>query len=217
MPSVNMPKLSDSMTEGTVARWLKANGERVQRGDDLVEIETDKLTMAYEADYTGIVRILVAEGVTVPVGTPIAEVQDDRDMGEVSASSRAGEHAEPSASVRQHARPGEDDVAPSASGITHRHELGVSRTGGPPPDRLLRHVRDVSATGRHGGILQMRPWFRLRDRGAPCSSAETEACRTAKARRHYGQTYSHWLRRGRPISNGGRRAGSSRNDHQRHR
>ena len=53
MPDVVMPRLSDSMEEGTILKWLKAEGDEVARGDELVEIETDKATMTYEADTAG--------------------------------------------------------------------------------------------------------------------------------------------------------------------
>ena len=70
-----MPRLSDSMEEGTVLRWLKAVGDDVAVGEDLVEIETDKANMVYESDTAGvIVEIVAAEGQTLPVGAPIARV-----------------------------------------------------------------------------------------------------------------------------------------------
>ena len=49
MPEVTMPRLSDSMEEGTILKWLVAEGEEVERGEPLVEIETDKANMTYEA------------------------------------------------------------------------------------------------------------------------------------------------------------------------
>lgn len=76
MPDVIMPRLSDSMEEGTILRWLKTNGETVQRGEDLLEIETDKATMTYEADASGVLAIGVEEGATVPVGTVIGQLGD---------------------------------------------------------------------------------------------------------------------------------------------
>jgi len=77
MPDVVMPRLSDSMEEGTVLQWLKAVGDEVSVGDELVEIETDKANMAYEADVAGTLsEILVQEGETVAIGTPIARVGD---------------------------------------------------------------------------------------------------------------------------------------------
>ena len=62
MPDVIMPRLTDSMQEGAIASWIKADGDEVKRGEELVEIETDKATMAYEADFSGTLRILVAAG-----------------------------------------------------------------------------------------------------------------------------------------------------------
>ncbi len=71
-----MPRLSDSMEEGTILRWLKGDGDDVRRGDELVEIETDKATMTYEADQDGVLRILADEGATLPIGEVIARIGD---------------------------------------------------------------------------------------------------------------------------------------------
>lgn len=69
-----MPRLSDTMEEGTILRWLKANGEEVARGEELVEIETDKATMTYESDQAGVLEIVAEAGRTLEVGAPIARV-----------------------------------------------------------------------------------------------------------------------------------------------
>jgi pyruvate dehydrogenase E2 component (dihydrolipoamide acetyltransferase) len=77
MAEIVMPRLSDSMEEGTVLRWLKGVGDEVAVGDELVEIETDKANMVYESDLAGtIVEVLAQEGDTLPVGDPIARVGD---------------------------------------------------------------------------------------------------------------------------------------------
>ena len=68
-----MPRLSDSMEEGTILRWLKADGDDVRRGEELVEIETDKATMTYEADQDGVLEIIAAEGATLAIGEVIAQ------------------------------------------------------------------------------------------------------------------------------------------------
>jgi pyruvate dehydrogenase E2 component (dihydrolipoamide acetyltransferase) len=89
-----MPRLSDTMEEGTILRWLKADGDSVERGEELVEIETDKATMTYESDLAGVLRILAGEGATLAVGELIATVGDagetptssDADTGRVKAS-----------------------------------------------------------------------------------------------------------------------------------
>ncbi len=77
MPDVLMPRLSDTMTEGVVGQWLKHEGDVVQRGDVLAEIETDKATMELEAYDSGVLtRIIAPAGSTVAIGRPIAVVED---------------------------------------------------------------------------------------------------------------------------------------------
>lgn len=73
--TVSMPKLGFDMAEGTLVRWVRAEGETVSKGDVLAEIETDKATVEVESPYTGtVLRQLVEEKSSVPVGTPIAIV-----------------------------------------------------------------------------------------------------------------------------------------------
>lgn len=76
MADVVMPRLSDSMEEGTVVRWLKSPGDKVRRGDEIVEIETDKATLSYEADSDGILAIVARAGSTLPVGATIATITE---------------------------------------------------------------------------------------------------------------------------------------------
>jgi len=79
MSEIVMPRLSDTMEEGTILRWLKAEGEEVARGEELVEIETDKATMVYESDQAGTLKLIASEGDTLPVGATIARVGDGGD------------------------------------------------------------------------------------------------------------------------------------------
>src|SRR5215468_7288718 len=73
MAEVNMPRLSDTMQEGTITRWLKKPGDEVKRGDIIAEVETDKANMEVEAYDSGLLeRILVPEGKTAPIGQAIA-------------------------------------------------------------------------------------------------------------------------------------------------
>ncbi|HWI73608.1 MAG TPA: lipoyl domain-containing protein, partial [Baekduia sp.] len=74
MPTIFMPKLSDSMEEGTIVRWLVEDGVAVAAGDELAEIESDKAVMTFEAEAAGTLRRTVAEGETVPVGAVIAQL-----------------------------------------------------------------------------------------------------------------------------------------------
>src|ERR1043165_5841894 len=74
MPSeITMPQQSDTMTEGTVVKWLKREGDKVKEGDVIAEIETDKATMEMEAFEAGTIAVIKApEGTKVPVGELIA-------------------------------------------------------------------------------------------------------------------------------------------------
>jgi len=70
---LTMPKLSDSMADAVILRWLKSAGDDFTRGEGLIEVETDKATVIYEAEWDGTLdSILVPEGATVSVGEPIA-------------------------------------------------------------------------------------------------------------------------------------------------
>ena len=86
--SVNilMPALSPTMEEGTLARWLVKEGDRISSGDLIAEIETDKATMEFEAVDEGIVgKLLVSEGSEgVKVNSPIAIILDDGEQLEAS-------------------------------------------------------------------------------------------------------------------------------------
>ena len=88
--NIEMPKLSDTMTEGTVVRWLKKEGEEVEIGDIIAEIETDKATMEMEAFDEGIIsKISVPEGGKAPVGSAIAILLEDGESEEATAPSSA--------------------------------------------------------------------------------------------------------------------------------
>ena len=72
MTDITMPRLSDSMTEGTILTWLKTDGDEVAEGEELVEIETDKATMTYESPAAGVLTIVAATGETLAVGAVMA-------------------------------------------------------------------------------------------------------------------------------------------------
>jgi pyruvate dehydrogenase E2 component (dihydrolipoamide acetyltransferase) len=88
MADVAMPRLSDSMEEGTILKWLKSDGDEVEKGEELVEIETDKANMTYEADESGTLSIVAKEGDTLAVGETICSI------GEGGGSSGGAEDAE---------------------------------------------------------------------------------------------------------------------------
>src|SRR5919198_6468281 len=89
MSDLVMPRLSDSMEEGTIVRWLVEDGAEVHRGEEIVEIETDKATMTYEADADGVLRIVAAEGDTLPIGSVIAQIGGENGGAPAAVASAA--------------------------------------------------------------------------------------------------------------------------------
>jgi pyruvate dehydrogenase E2 component (dihydrolipoamide acetyltransferase) len=105
-----MPRLSDSMEEGTILKWMKGVGDEVALGDELVEIETDKANMVFEADAAGtLIEIVADEGDTLPIGEVIARV------GAAGEAGGADDGSPPSGSPRVRAAdsPPGDSVAPA--------------------------------------------------------------------------------------------------------
>jgi pyruvate dehydrogenase E2 component (dihydrolipoamide acetyltransferase) len=116
MPDVAMPRLSDSMEEGTILKWLMGDGDRVSAGDELVEIETDKANMTYEAEAGGVLSIVAHEGATLPVGGVIARLGEEAAPGPqaVPAPEPAPEvEAEPAPEVEAEPAP-EVEAEPAA-------------------------------------------------------------------------------------------------------
>ena len=102
---ITMPRLSDSMEEGTVLKWLVETGAEIKRGQEIAEIETDKANMTYEADVEGTLSEIVAgEGDTVAIGEVIAR------LGEAGEAPSGGDE-EDSAGDEAEASAGEDKVA----------------------------------------------------------------------------------------------------------
>lgn len=89
---IELPHVGESVVEGTIGKWLKQPGDRVERYDPLVEVVTDKVTMEVPSPVAGeLLRIIAQEGETVPMGAPIAEVDDGTGpaTGEPSAAAMA--------------------------------------------------------------------------------------------------------------------------------
>ncbi len=91
---VTMPRLSDSMEEGTVLKWLVEQGGEVKRGEPLVEIETDKANMTYEADTDGtLIEVIAGEGDTLSIGELIARIGDPSEASQDGGSEGGGERS----------------------------------------------------------------------------------------------------------------------------
>src|SRR5262245_40422826 len=136
MVSVTMPKLGESVVEGTVARWLKREGERIAKYEPLVEVITDKVNSEVPSPEAGIVaRIAVPEGQTVKVGTEIATIEADATAaGPAGEAPEAPEDAAPPASPAPADGQPAPDARPRTSPLVRRlareHNVDLSRVPG---------------------------------------------------------------------------------------
>jgi pyruvate dehydrogenase E2 component (dihydrolipoamide acetyltransferase) len=160
MTDVVMPRLSDSMEEGTIIRWLKEQGEPVRAGEEIAEIETDKATMTYEADADGFLQIVAHEGDTLAIGATIARLLADAADASAAATQAAADAPqapdELPPSNGASAAPAPSDAPPpttstrvKASPVARRvaGELGVSLEGiaGSGPDGRIVKADVVAA------------------------------------------------------------------------
>ncbi len=139
-----MPRLSDSMEEGTIVRWLKRDGDEVARGEELVEIETDKATMAYESDTAGTLRISAQEGVTLPVGATIATIGEGSGPAPAPALAATATEADPAATTGAAASGERVRASPLARRIAGQRGVDLhALAGSGPGGRIVK--ADVEA------------------------------------------------------------------------
>ncbi len=160
-----MPRLSDSMEEGTILKWLKGAGDEVAVGDALAEIETDKATMTYEADVAGYLTEIVAEeGDTLAIGSPIAVVGDG--AAAASAPAKADPPADtsptdtPAGGSSSHAEdlqppsPPEAGITPPATpagvSVGEDDDGGAGRIKASPVAKRIARERGVELAGLKG-------------------------------------------------------------------
>ena len=152
---VIMPKLGFDMAEGTLVRWVTAEGESVDKGQVLAEIETDKATVEVESNYDGVmVRHLVEEGTPVPVGDPIAvvgeegeEVDVDQLMKEVAPEAETG--LRPGAPVE------EQEALPQESAVAEEAEQAPEEAEAPPAQPqigIAEAEKEPEEAGLPGGV-----------------------------------------------------------------
>jgi pyruvate dehydrogenase E2 component (dihydrolipoamide acetyltransferase) len=143
MAEIVMPRLSDSMEEGTILVWIKKVGDEVAVGDEIVEIETDKANMAYESDVAGtLTEILADEGATLAIGEPIARVGDASETVEQEErETPAGENAEPA----EGQAPAGEDVA------------SFSEPAPPPPRSSSAAASETSTASKDGDRVKASP------------------------------------------------------------
>ena len=156
--NIEMPRLSDTMSEGTIAKWRKAVGEQVNKGDIIVEIETDKATMDLEAFHPGILgRILVNEGDTVAIGVPIAIlVAPGEAVPDVApASVPVAKPAEaPAPALAPVAAPPPVPLTPAAAPLAPVGRVNVSPLARRLAEESGVDLRQLRGTGPSGRIIR---------------------------------------------------------------
>jgi len=159
-----MPRLSDSMEEGTILKWLKADGDAVARGEPLAEIETDKATLTYESDAAGVLKIVAGAGETLPIGSVIATLDGGANGSGASAAPAAADEPRPEPPTPPAA------AAPAATPVPAAQPAAAANPSAPAPQtegrvkasplarRLAREqgidLHDVTGTGPGGRIVK---------------------------------------------------------------
>jgi pyruvate dehydrogenase E2 component (dihydrolipoamide acetyltransferase) len=180
MPAVTMPKLSDTMLEGTLVKWCKKKGDKVEVGDILAEVETDKATMEMESFDDGTIsELYVEEGAVIKVGDEIALILGDGETAEsaakakpAAAEKKTSAPATPDApAAKIHAAPTPRGNAPAATGrikasplarkIAASRGVNLSAIAGTGPGgRIVRKDVETAPTGGVGGAVSSVPTIR---------------------------------------------------------
>jgi pyruvate dehydrogenase E2 component (dihydrolipoyllysine-residue acetyltransferase) len=173
MSEITMPRLSDTMQEGTIARWLKKPGDEIKKGDVLAEIETDKATMDLEAYEEGTLhQILAQEGETVPIGQVVALIG----TGAVAQNVVAGPATVVTGADKAEVAPAKARASTGSDGLTVSEGDERRATKASPLARRIagEHSIDlglVQGTGPGGRIVRDDIEDFLEQRGAPTAPA----------------------------------------------
>ena len=171
MSEVIMPRLSDTMEEGELAKWLKNIGDPVKKGESLAEIETDKATMDLEAFEDGVLeQQLVAEGTIVPIGQPVAVIGDGSGASVSAPAAPAAAAGAPAAAVEAPApaaatpAPAAEPAAPAATAaeapapVQHAVAPDDKLRASPLARKIARDngidLADIAGSGPQGRVVR---------------------------------------------------------------
>jgi pyruvate dehydrogenase E2 component (dihydrolipoamide acetyltransferase) len=154
--TITMPKLGFDMQEGTLIRWVRTEGESINKGDILAEIETDKATVEVESSASGTVRkLLVDQGAIVPIGAPIAIVGEKDEKIDVPAVEKAAAATSPPTAGATAAPSMPSSLAGAASAAMPEAAIGKAS---PLARRIAREANidlaRVQGTGPGGRIVR---------------------------------------------------------------
>ena len=160
---VLMPQLGETVDEGTIAAWHKQAGDAVEKGDVLLDVETDKVATEIEAPVSGVLASIdIAEGETVDVGTVLAviavdgEVVEDKPAASESVAVKAD--ASPPTSGGLPPRKGSDKLSPAVRRLVKQHSLDIA---------------DISGTGRDGRVTRQNVLDHIEQGGSATAKSTT--------------------------------------------
>jgi pyruvate dehydrogenase E2 component (dihydrolipoamide acetyltransferase) len=145
---VLMPRLSDTMEEGKILRWLKKVGDKIEVGDIIAEVETDKADMEMEALDTGVlVEVRVQEGESAPVDAVIAILSEERAVGVRPSEPRRAETSKPAVSVAAVPMAANGEQRPAGKQPVEERLAAesASRPLAAAPERKVRELRESRA------------------------------------------------------------------------
>ncbi len=153
MKEIKIPELAESITEGTIAEWLVKPGDKVEKGDPVVELETDKVNVEVNSDYAGVlVEVLAEEGDDVSVGDTIAKVDENAEAGAVSEPSADA----PKEEAKAEAPKQEEASTPAASTEETVDNSGV--VASPAARKLARELNiDLTKVKPQDPLGRIRP------------------------------------------------------------
>jgi pyruvate dehydrogenase E2 component (dihydrolipoamide acetyltransferase) len=153
MPIITMPKLSDTMVEGTIARWRKKQGDAIETGDILAEVETDKATMEMEAFDDGVLKeIYVGDGGIAKVGEKVALILAEGETAEAAPAAPA-----PKADLTSGAKPAEPQAAPAPAAPAAAAPTGARVKASPLAKKIAAErgvsLESIQGTGPGGRVV----------------------------------------------------------------
>ncbi|WP_272151466.1 pyruvate dehydrogenase complex dihydrolipoamide acetyltransferase [Tenacibaculum aiptasiae] len=162
---ITMPRLSDTMTEGTVASWLKSVGDSIEEGDILAEIETDKATMEFESFHEGtLLHIGVNEGQSAPVdsllaiigaaGTDVSSLLEAHNSGTLTSAGAATPNKEEAPKVEEKV----SEAPKTTSEVTNNNASGGRIFASPLAKKIAKdkgyNLADIKGSGENGRIVK---------------------------------------------------------------
>ena len=203
--TITMPKLGFDMREGVLVRWVKNEGETINKGDVLAEIETDKATVEVESSASGVVRrLLASQGDSVPVGAPIAvvgtadEKLDDGPTASVKpvASANSSEKTGNLQAKSQQATDQSQNVSegsllkasPLAKKVAREGKVDLSKVKGTGPGgRIVRRDVEAAVAGRAAPLAMAQPSFSPKSSIAVNPIPGDQLVKTTKLRQAIGR------------------------------